>query len=455
MGHYIHTNMLSTSSPPSELLLVFGHAMPSEAQLARHIGFTEEELTSLQLFWDAAFNGSFIYLSKDMVLEKMTGTNNKNSYKRFIDKQLLAHPGYVENTDYKRLEATDPLIKAYYDSTKKRTRTHAATLARMSHYAVTGETYRDLLTRADTTEGIESRKLYRKIEKLAKMMTAYAYQLQLHQAEQKMASLSLAKERNQRIDRFLANVTASEPNTILYIASSNSLAKEHIFKPGHLDGLSRARQSRRLSMYNSLSLSDDKVQYRYMRRTHRASEIDTRLRRLLKDFRYSKRKELVVFPYGALVKIVNMMIDNHDHIGAVLDEYISGPIHIDFNRAAIVPPPLEIKEVVPPRQSSLPPPPITIEQVKQAIRDVLREEFGVPGLNLADVEGRREWHQTKKKYKIPKQAHIERDRLRSKLAAIARGGNVQTLPVSCRSGWYQLAKTLLSDLSGTKSSMKR
>jgi hypothetical protein len=75
------------------------------AQLAR---FTDEEIEFVRIFWEPAFNKNWIYINKELVVEWMGYTNNKDTMRDFHRKLKNF---YEEGIDYKEVSRDHEIVK--------------------------------------------------------------------------------------------------------------------------------------------------------------------------------------------------------------------------------------------------------------------------------------------------------------------------------------------------------
>lgn len=147
----------------------------TEIQLASYMNFTTNEIDQLKLFWQPVFNESFIYLSDELILGNLTSHTGKNALSRFYT-TVNNFENYQEGIDYIKLNINDKLVQDYYTSfdspvmgeSKELHKMHAKKL-----FGVSGELWKELLMQAQTEQGAQTRKLYLKIEKMAKLMLYY------------------------------------------------------------------------------------------------------------------------------------------------------------------------------------------------------------------------------------------------------------------------------------------
>ena len=80
----------------NDMLKKYNYKEVSNKQLAEHLNFTEEEQKMIQMFWEPAFNGSWIYLNDEIILSQLTNEKGKNALCNFY-KQVLLTEDYKEN----------------------------------------------------------------------------------------------------------------------------------------------------------------------------------------------------------------------------------------------------------------------------------------------------------------------------------------------------------------------
>ena len=122
----------------------------TEVDLAKMIGFSEEEINMISVYWNPVFNGSWIYLSDEMILEYLTNETGKYAIKNFYDRILLSQ--YEREIDYKEISAEHDLVKNGWlkTTTENSTRKPAHN---KKYYCVTGEAYKCMLMSSKTTKG--------------------------------------------------------------------------------------------------------------------------------------------------------------------------------------------------------------------------------------------------------------------------------------------------------------
>ena len=301
--------------------------------MATKLEFTEDQMRMLKMFWDPAFNNGWIYLDDDIILTQMTNEKGKNALGNFF-KLLKAE--YKENVDYKKIKANDELIKIYESMIPAgvRNRKNKATSNRKLYYAVTGETYKDLLMRASTKKGKDSRDYYRKVERLAMLMRDYItalHQYLMAKSENELRT-KLAEEkaeavrqtrRAKLVDAFTEHFAIKENTGSFYIATSRAYAAKNFFKLGITTDLPG-----RLRQYNCERPASDMMYYAYIFECHEPKQIENKLKFLLKAFNKKNPKkghhdENYSVPYRRLKRIVELVCEHHSEEVEVLNEIIN------------------------------------------------------------------------------------------------------------------------------------
>jgi hypothetical protein len=113
------------------------------AQLAK---FTMEEIEFVKLFWDPAFNNSWIYITKNMVIEWLGYKNSKDTMPDFYK---ILTKSYEKDIDYKEVKKEDEIITKFYSENT----TNEKLGNRAKYYAITGECLKTLLMSAQTLRG--------------------------------------------------------------------------------------------------------------------------------------------------------------------------------------------------------------------------------------------------------------------------------------------------------------
>jgi hypothetical protein len=75
----------------------------------KYCGFTIDDEKYVDIFWDSTFNRSWLYLSKEMIVDWMGYKNSKDTMRDFYKKKLLEN--FEEDVDYKEVTKNNELVK--------------------------------------------------------------------------------------------------------------------------------------------------------------------------------------------------------------------------------------------------------------------------------------------------------------------------------------------------------
>ena len=129
-----------------DALIKFEYKEPTIDIIAKYNGFTDTELDMLKIFWSDNFNEHWIYLSDEMILNYMTNETGRMSLTNFYKQVLFTD--FTIDVNYKEIKKDDDLIKKYdevFSSLNLINQKNKVTSNRKKYYAVTGETYKELL----------------------------------------------------------------------------------------------------------------------------------------------------------------------------------------------------------------------------------------------------------------------------------------------------------------------
>src|SRR5690349_8622160 len=86
--------------------------MLDKKAIARDIfQFTEDEINYIDVFWEPCFNGSWIYLSNQIILHWLTNEKGKDAIGHFYKRVLLKEGEYHAGEDYKEITKEDELVR--------------------------------------------------------------------------------------------------------------------------------------------------------------------------------------------------------------------------------------------------------------------------------------------------------------------------------------------------------
>jgi hypothetical protein len=162
-------------------LTKFGYKEPTLCELARFIGFNDDELTKLQLLRLPVYSNGWIYLSDEIILVQLTNDTGLTAIPNFIKRMLIGCNDYEENIHYKIIKKDDDDLVTTYSNLNMTNRLGQKISNNKKYYTITGDAYEDLLMKSKTTNGRSYRLLYRKVVKLAGIMKDYISGMQLYQ----------------------------------------------------------------------------------------------------------------------------------------------------------------------------------------------------------------------------------------------------------------------------------
>jgi len=325
-------------------LVKFNYKEPSATELAMFIGFTDDEITKLKLLWLPVYSNSWIYLSDEIILEQLTNETGSTAIPHFIKRMLIECNDYVENIHYKIIKKDNELVVTYVNLYLPNLASRKISNNK-KYYAITGDTYEDLLMKSNTTNGRSSRLLYRKVVKLAGVMKDYISAMHLYLSKKQIDDMTAKVENmriiNERVQNHINNTKSLDKTSTFYIATSKRYAEQNIFKPGCIDTIGEKVLKSRLAQYNTGKTGDDIFYFCHIEEVYAAKELDYKLKKLLQQLKFNRKKEMVVVHYTALIKIVHHVSANHTEDYEYFNDFISsGEYKLSLDLTPVIPPPL-------------------------------------------------------------------------------------------------------------------
>jgi phage anti-repressor protein len=305
-------------------LVKYKYKEPTITQLAEHVGFNDDELKILNIFWEPVFNKSWIYLSPSMITKDMGYSKLSNFYTQVM------RSNYTENIDYKEVTENDPIIQTYEQFEKNSKclliSTYKTTHKRGSkpkYYLVTGRALKKMLMKAKTTRGDDICEYYLKVEELAILMKDYIHTLHqfLFQKERSVYKKQLENQKKQiaiqdnrsfLLKSFSEHLQERKFDSYFYIVCSNEYARKNYFKLGITTNLKN-----RLRQYNCERPEDDMMFYAFIHNCYDSVSIEKRTKIILKDFQKKNSKkiqkdETYFMNFKKLKKIVMLVCNNYN-----------------------------------------------------------------------------------------------------------------------------------------------
>ena len=164
-------------------------------ELAKLAGFNENEIKLLDIYWDSAFNQSWILLSSEIIHEHLGYKKTSSSMANFYIKMKEV---YRDNIDYKEVDKNNDIVKIYLlKKVGKETRGGAL----KKYFIITGETLKKMGMRANTKKGDEMCDYLLKVERLAAMMSKYLMEkICLEKTQELESNKQLLESKTQQLE---------------------------------------------------------------------------------------------------------------------------------------------------------------------------------------------------------------------------------------------------------------
>jgi phage anti-repressor protein len=335
-----------------EILKKSNYARLTEHELAKYVGFNNEEIKMLILYWDAVFNESLIYLSDELILNNLTNEVKKNAISNFITRILITN--FKNPDDYQKLDSNHELVTKFCSSNLRSKNHNTQGGSNKQYYGVTGECWKKLLMMSKSKNGDKIRNYYIKVEKLAKTMFIYIMELEKHiaqkqieaqklllnQSNEKMREITkekeeITKEKEEIIkkkEKELQQITQSPIVNIaktliqiekdkdeFYVISNHTNIKKSIYSFGKA-----IHSTRRLTQHNKSHVEKLFIIKKF--KCFNAYQVESRIKNLLVKF---VRGENIVMPIRLLLELVELIInhidDETDYVNDVINVFL-----IDF-----------------------------------------------------------------------------------------------------------------------------
>lgn len=292
-------------------------------ELAKYIGkelcqFTKEDEKYVDIFWDAAFNKSWLYVSEEIVNEQFGYKNGKNMMSDFYDK---LNKDYECNIDYKEVNKDHILVKFYSGIIRNR----KVSGNRKKYYIITGETYKGLLASAQTKQGKSTRKYFIKIEHLAnitnKTIFTYMQNIKEIQLKEKDKYIEQKEQEFNRLHHINAELLTYkkllEKNESIYLVSTHNYITKGLIKVGRTKNI-KARNSG----HNTTHPKGDKVKILYEFKVNDSILLESLIHKKLAGLRPDKGSEFFMCPYDLLYDIIDMIINYDDEENKAVNKLI-------------------------------------------------------------------------------------------------------------------------------------
>lgn len=285
----------------SQAIVKYGNKA-SEQQLAEIVGFTEDEQKMLKIFWEPAFNKSWIYLSPSMITKEMGYKKVSDFYRDTLRKH------YKENIDYKETDENDPTVKLFENSEcgliRIQKKQHSGG-KKQKYYLVSGRALKKMLMRCRTKKSEEICEYYIKVEELASFMKDYILELSKRQIAEQEKRLNHVNTVNKELLTFKL---MKEKKETLYVMSNKSHASQGLFKVGR----TKNKASKRAANLNTANPTGDDIKVLFEIKTHDATVLEKRCHAILANLRPTNTREYFLCVYDRLIQLLNIIADNMD-----------------------------------------------------------------------------------------------------------------------------------------------
>ncbi len=282
-------------------------------KLAKLAGFNDDEIAFVKLFWDPLFHKSWLYLSKQMVVDWLGYKDGKSVMNNFYTQNLIKN--YEEYEDYKEVSKDDEIVKKFYTDNSLND-DHGN---RYKYYVITGDCLKNLLMSAKTTKGKTVRKIYVKTDKLvfAMLEIIKLQQLMLKEAEidqykneikDKDNLLLELETKTLRLENKILNIKPYTDKGFIYLITNDIWQNSNMYRLGRADKLKQS-----ITNYRIGRARDEKMYYVYVFRTPHSKVLEYILRNLLEKFRKDPKADQYILHSSILLPLVEKICRNFAH----------------------------------------------------------------------------------------------------------------------------------------------
>lgn len=250
----------------------------TQVRLAELAGFTESEIKLLEVFWEPAFNKSWMYLSSEIIHDYFGYKKTRSSEADFYRKMKEI---YIKDIDYIEVTKNHELVKLYekfYSEIFLSKDKRGGSLKK--YYIISGEAFKKMGIRANTKKGDEMCNYFIKVESLANTMTQYTLKKLEKESKEQIERL----ERKQlKLESFVKNFKKLQKEQIFYLATTDNYSQQSRFEYGGVKSLKDLRS--RLATYNTGRAEGDLYYYCKVYYCHNYHDIEQRIETILKQFK--------------------------------------------------------------------------------------------------------------------------------------------------------------------------
>lgn len=287
----------------NDALVQFGGKVPVPTDMAKFVGFTEDQLKFLGIVWDPVFDNKWFYLYDEFIRSYLTSDKGASGPKHFNSRVLCGEGNYTKGVDYKEIDRDHELVQNYIQTYRPDLIGKTRGGALKKYYAVTGDTLEDLLMRSPAALGKQFRAFYRKVKSLARFMHMYITasakaELLVVREEASLAKRELdAKDATiTYLQQQIITATTIELNQYIYIGTNNELASKKIFKIGGVGSYDELKP--RLQTYQTPNSNNDPFVFIYIAAVSDFLHVEKRIAQVLDHCRETPKSKKEMFKVG-------------------------------------------------------------------------------------------------------------------------------------------------------------
>lgn len=289
--------------------------------LAKLAGFNDKEIEMVTIFWDAAFNKNWIYMTSEIIHDYFGYKKSDSSSKNFYVKLKNT---YNINIDYQEVTKDHKLVKSY----QQKNTDEIIIGNRTKYYIITGQTFKKIAMRVNTSKGDEICNYFIKVESLCLLLmkyTAEKLKVENFNTLKKKDLLLQIKEDENKWLHIKSKQRASyklyeNPTKGLYLGALISDAKDYIYKIGKSIDVNARQSSLSVSTTDLNSFKMNKVYTTY---TELQIHIESFIQNLLKPFCINEsRKEHFVINANFADQFIQRILSDVNIYTNDINEYI-------------------------------------------------------------------------------------------------------------------------------------
>jgi phage anti-repressor protein len=296
-------------------------------KLAELAGFNEKELIMVKLFWEPAFNKSWIYLSTEIIHDYFGYKKMEYSTRDFHKKM---RENYKKDIDYIEVDKDHELIEIYlknYQDLNLSSKYGGGALKK--YYIITGEVLKKMCMRANTVKGNETCDYFIKVEYLCRLMSDYTIEKLKQDSLKLEQEINIAKNKNLNLITKIKVDSMHKPDGYVYLVTCNQYEAENHFRFGKTDDLKS-----RLENYQIGRTKKDLMKYAFYYKSEKVQLLELFLRHLLKEYRQASDKDIYVLPWYIVSNFMKYVCDTF-HNGIIVEKNKLIELNLKFDGISV------------------------------------------------------------------------------------------------------------------------